>query len=297
MNDSYGIELKKRHSRSLGTSRINVAAPVKSAAPFLLRKAGLPVHVAATTFFHRRMKVVLPEMVSVAIWRDGYFEEDVCAYLLALLRPGDCFIDVGGHFGFFSMLARELVGVQGTVVTFEPMPSTRKILMENMNEHAGPAMHYLIPAAAGAKVGKLSFKDFGLTGSAFATSGTERNSSVKLRGEVDVDVRTVDSVIEDLQVPSLRLMKIDAENAEFDVVQGSLGTIRALRPAIILEAGDASGEHSSTRRVIDVLLAEGYSPYEFYNWVLRPHAVTQSYGYQNLLMIPQEMVAEVVVAI
>lgn len=288
----HAIELKKRKDRSSGARRINLMAPLKSAAPFLLRKIGLCIPVTSPTFFGRRMKVVIPEMVSVAIWRDGYFEEDVCTYLLALLGPGDGFIDIGGHFGFFSMLARELVGEQGTVVTFEPMPSTRKLLLENMNDHAIHTKLHVIPAAAGATPGKLKFKDFGLTGSAFATSQTQRNTTVKLRGEVDVEVRTVDSVVEDLGITSLQLIKIDAENAEYDVVQGSLQTLRRLRPSIILEAGDIGDGDTETRRVVDLVMSQGYEPFEFRDWSLCPHKVTQHYGYQNLLMIPIEKARE-----
>jgi FkbM family methyltransferase len=292
MNDAYATELRRRHARSSKAPRINLSAPVKSAAPFVLRKANVPVQIEARTFFNRPMKVVLPEMVSVAIWRSGFFEEDVCAYLLQVLRPGDVFIDIGGHFGFFSMLARELVGAQGTVATFEPMPGTRKILMENMERNAAPAYHHLIPAAAGAAAARLTFKDYGLVGSAFATSAAGRNGSLQHVGDVDVDVRTVDSVTEELGLTSLRLMKIDAEDAEYDVLMGSLDTIRKLRPAIILEAGDVT--EGATRRAMDVLLAEGYEPYEFADWSLRRHAVSENYTYQNLLMVPLEKSADMV---
>jgi len=254
--------------------------------PYLLRHAGLLHKELATTFFGRRMLVVLPEPVSVTVWRYGMFERDVAFYLLSTLRPGDTFIDIGGHFGFFSMLGRELVGVAGTVVTFEPMPATREILTENMQRNAAPALHYLIPSAAGSTSGRLVFKDFGLAGSAFATSGAEPSSGLQLAGMVEVEVRTVDSVVEELALASLRLIKIDAENAEFAVVQGALTTIRRLRPAIILEAGDSL--EGSTRRVVDTLLTEGYRPFEFHDWTIRPHTVVSSYGYLNLLMIPAE---------
>jgi FkbM family methyltransferase len=247
-------------------------------------------HAKAATFFRRPMLVVLPEVVSVSIWRYGVFEYDVAFYILSLLRAGDTFIDVGGHFGFFSMLGRELVGAEGWVVTFEPMPDTRSILEENMRRFAALAHHRVVPAAAGAAPSKLPFKDFGLAGSAYATSTVERSKSVVQQGEVEVDVRTIDSVVEDLDLTTCRLIKIDAENAEHDVVQGALGAIRRLRPAVIIETGDIDEEGgSSTRKVVDVLIGEGYQPFEFHDWTIRPHAVTESYGYQNLLLVPAEL--------
>jgi FkbM family methyltransferase len=286
--------LKDQSSRHLFTPQKKLVIYIRKFICFVLRKAKFPIRIYANAFFGRQIRVVLPEMVSNVIWQKGYFEEDVCYYFLNLLGPGDTCIDIGGHFGFFSMLARELVGPEGTVVTFEPMPRTRAILAENMERNAGPATHYLIPAAAGAGPNKLTFKDFGLIGSAFATSDEQRSAAVTLVGKVEVDVRTVDAVVSELGLSSLKLMKIDAENAEYDVVQGSLVTLRTLRPALILEAGDASGKVGATRRVLDVVTAEGYVPYEFHRWTLRPHAITERYGYQNLLMVPQEKIAHMV---
>jgi FkbM family methyltransferase len=295
VNSQQIVRLKERFelARQDRLTRLR-QLPLKTVLPYLMRSSGWNRQAEAKTFFDRTMQVVIPEPVSVTIWRYGFFEEDVCFYLMSLLRPGDTFIDIGGHFGFFSMLGRELVGRNGIVVTFEPMPSTRNILGENMSRHAGPAHHHLIPAAAGDKAGRLTFKDFGLTGSAFATSATQRSTGLKLIGEVDVDVRTLDSVVDELGLTSCRLVKIDAENAEYDVIQGGLASIRRLRPSLILEAGDDADTETSTRRVIDVLLAENYVSFEFRDWALSPHAVSAQYGYQNLLMIPRERVADVV---
>ena len=293
MNAQHLTRLRENHQLAREDRLTAVSRqPLKMFTPYLMRLSGQTRRVTAKTFFDRTMQVIIPEPVSISIWRYGFFEEDVCYFLLSLLRPGDTFIDIGGHFGFFSMLGRELVGSDGTVVTFEPMPSTREVLCENMSRHASPAHHHLIPSAAGAATGRLKFKDFGLTGSAFATSGTKRSTSVKLVGEVDVDVRTLDSVVDDLGLKKCCLIKIDAENAEYDVINGGLASIRRLRPAVILETGDDGDAESRTRRVLDLLLAEKYAPFEFRAWRLAPHEVSERYGYQNLLMIPQEKVAK-----
>ena len=191
------------------------------------------------------------------------------------------------------MLGRELVGSRGTVVTFEPMPDTRKILAHNLGKNAASSQQHIIPAAAGSARGQLTFQDFGLTGSAFATSGTTRNDNYKSLGTVDVDVFTLDDVVEDLGLTSCRLLKIDAENAEMEVVKGGTKMISALKPNIILETGDdAYGQHLS-RPVIELLLSFGYVPFEFKDWALRPHQLSEAYGYQNLLLIHNEREQEI----
>lgn len=266
--------------------------PVRTLLPYALEFARLEREVDVDTFFGRKMRVVLPECISVRIWRYGVFEEDVAYYLLNFLEPSDTFIDIGAHFGFFSLLAQQIVGPEGTVVSFEPMPRQRTVLEINMRAHGGTCNHHLVPAAAGAAPGRLVFKDLGIMGSAFASSKGVRDGRFKQVGDVEVEVRTVDGVVEDLGLTSCRLIKIDAENAEYDVIRGCLDTLRRMRPSLIIEAGDIG--NVGTRRVIDLLTSLGYEPYEFRDWRLARHEVTQHYGYQNLLMVPQEKVTDMV---
>ena len=53
----------------------------------------------ARTFWGGEMSIVIPEPVSVHIWRYGYFESDVCLYMLSILKEGATFLDIGAHFG------------------------------------------------------------------------------------------------------------------------------------------------------------------------------------------------------
>jgi FkbM family methyltransferase len=277
----------QRENRWVGLAK----RPNRIGGPYLLRRLGIEAPRLAETFFGRRQNVVLPDMVSVNIWRYGYFEEDVAFYLLASLRPGGTFIDVGGHFGFFSMLGAELIGADGTVITFEPMPKTREILAGNMAKRSAPCHHHLIPAAAGREAGTLTFKDFGLVGSAFATSEAERSGAFTPPGDVEVAMRPIDQIVGDLALDRLDLIKIDAENAEADVLAGAECTIESLKPALILETGDTEG--SEAHPLIESLIERGYRVFEFEDFALKPHIVADRYGYQNLLLVHTERLAEV----
>ncbi len=264
--------------------------PYRIALPYWLQRNRSERGVQARCFFGRPMTVVLPEPVSTRIWRYGMFEHDVCFYLMSVLQAGDTFIDIGGHFGFFSMLGRELVGKQGRVVTFEPMPRTRAMLETNLAENAGPAEQHIIPAAAGDAPGEIIFKDFGLTGSAFATSKDVRTDEYACLGEVAVKLETIDRVSAELGLDRCALIKIDAENAELEVVKGALQTIKTLRPALIVETGDYGDASTNSRHVLDLIMAQDYLPFEFCEWNMRPHSIQGDYGYQNLLMVAAENV-------
>ena len=56
----------------------------------------------------------LSDRIQRLMWGAAY-EPDVRKCLAALLRPGNTFVDVGAHIGFFSLLASSLVGSQGKV--------------------------------------------------------------------------------------------------------------------------------------------------------------------------------------
>lgn len=49
-----------------------------------------------------------------------YYEIDATATLVRLLRPGDCFMDVGANLGFLTLTASKAVGPEGRVLAFEP---------------------------------------------------------------------------------------------------------------------------------------------------------------------------------
>jgi len=57
---------------------------------------------------------------------------EVSAFLVRALRPGDVFVDVGAHIGYFSMMAANLVGPSGAVFSVEPEPGN----FDRLKRHA-----------------------------------------------------------------------------------------------------------------------------------------------------------------
>src|SRR5258707_5692240 len=102
--------------------------PFRLALPRLLDAAGLTWSVTAKTFFGRPMQVHLPDLVGVKLYQYGFFEEGLTRALIERLQPGDTFVDIGAHVGYYSVLASLLVGAEGHVVSFQPTPRTRSEL-------------------------------------------------------------------------------------------------------------------------------------------------------------------------
>jgi len=58
-------------------------------------------------------------------------EPGVDRVLREKLKKGDTFIDIGAHIGYYSILARNIVGESGKVIAFEPNPESYKLLKKN----------------------------------------------------------------------------------------------------------------------------------------------------------------------
>lgn len=61
----------------------------------------------------------------------GTLETSVQEAMRRLLPRGGVFFDVGANIGFFSLIAARLVGPDGKVVAFEPVPATAALISEN----------------------------------------------------------------------------------------------------------------------------------------------------------------------
>lgn len=64
--------------------------------------------------------------------RDGNPENHESALIERALRPGMTVIDVGANHGMFSLEAAHLIGPKGLIHAFEPTPSTRELLLNNL---------------------------------------------------------------------------------------------------------------------------------------------------------------------
>jgi FkbM family methyltransferase len=202
----------------------------------LLRRLGVVVPWSARTFFGERMAVLLPEHVSAQIFLTTLLDGEVPVFLCRILSPGDIFFDVGSHFGFYSLLAAALVGPGGRVHSFEPTPSSFKMLRRNV---AGRDNILINECAVAAHDGYSWLADFGPVGLAFnkiVDSETEIGSGQRNK----VRAQTLDTYCATTGVKP-KLVKIDTEGHETPCLLGCRRTIATSRPAFILEYGMTSG--------------------------------------------------------
>jgi FkbM family methyltransferase len=200
--------------------------------------------------------VVLPEMTSEAIYTYGVFDETVTWMVLQSVAEGSVVLDVGAHYGYFSLLASQLAGPGGRVYAFEPTPSTYDVLARNAGRVANLAA---VNRAAGSARGALEIADYGLRYSAWNTLAARSrmpeilDTAPARRTRVET-VRLDDFVAEQGIAPGF--VKIDAEGYELEVVKGLLQTVARCRPAVLMECGSPG-----SRAAGELLLGEDYEPW------------------------------------
>ncbi|MGS4948167.1 FkbM family methyltransferase [Meridianimarinicoccus sp. RP-17] len=257
-------------------------------APLVMRHFGSTRDITCPTFYGAKFRGLLPEAVTTQVWRTTAYSPDVCRALAYALKPGQTFMDIGAHFGFFSQFASFLIGPKGTTVSVEAMPRTFAYLSGNMSQAVAEGRAQLFNVAATDHETTMVFKDFGIVASSLNTAFENRGASSLVREptEVTVRARTGDTILAEARARP-DLIKIDAESSELLVLKGLARTIDTLRPALILELGDNPSTPEPTTPVIWSQLTErGYRPVHFESMEPREIGLDRALRYANVLFLP-----------
>ncbi len=224
------------------------------------RKQPEGLAVDADTIYGKPLRVLLPAGLEIyLLGAKGHPSElRLARLMLARLRPGDTFVDVGAHFGFFSGLAAELVGREGRVVACEAAPRTFGVLARNLANVPQAAAHHL---AVAAEAGQLEFAEFPLAYSEYSTLHPEQFDRAGWRAEHAPETVSVRALPLDELVGADRahFVKVDVEGAEDVVVDGASALLaRPHPPLLCLEYLVESRGNQAHRRACAVLAEAGF---------------------------------------
>ena len=169
----------------------------------------------------------------------GDSEADVQHALAGLITPGMTVFDVGANVGFLTVLAARLVGPSGRVVGFEPLPLNADCIEHNarLNGFDHVAVRREALGSADGRARFLMAPE--TTRGMLDTSGFAKAEN-RASGEIDVPVRSLDSLWAEGAIPRPDLIKLDIEGVEADVLRGAVGLIRATRPVLMIELHDTA---------------------------------------------------------
>lgn len=203
----------------------------------------------------------------------GLLEFDDMGFLLHFLRDKDLFIDIGANVGAYTILASGEVGA--STIAIEPIPSTFKNLIENININQIQEKVKALNIGLGSKKDILRFTQSMDTVNHVAT---ENESDT-----INIEVQKLDTII--LQKKPL-LIKIDVEGFETDVLEGSEEALKSEDlKAIIIELNGSGKRYGYDENLIHInLLNHGFKPYK-YNPKTRKLLQIEQFGNHNTIYI------------
>jgi len=158
----------------------------------------------------------------------GQYEPQETLLLEALLKPGDAFVDVGAHWGYFSLLASDRVGPAGRVLSVEADPRIHAILARN--RQLNPAFRHweTVHVAAAEGEGEVELEGFHEQGDNW---GISRIGAKLAEGapRFRVGTSSVDALLDARGLGEVALLKMDIEGAEWLALRGMAEGIRAGR--------------------------------------------------------------------
>jgi FkbM family methyltransferase len=191
-----------------------------------------------------------------AYWRQGgEGDVDIVAAGLGPLT-GQCFWDLGAHFGLYTVGLARLVGPTGQVASFEPDPRSharcaRHVAMNGLDNvrlfraavsNRATQQEFIVPAA-GAPFNHLRYEDEPVTA-----------------GEniISIETLVLDKLVSDGRIRPPQLVKVDVEGHGAKAVAGALQTITRHHPVLVMSF-HSHAEADDTQALLEPL---GYRCFE-----------------------------------
>lgn len=192
------------------------------------------------------------------VLEEGDYEPAFADRLLALLRPGDVFCDLGANEGVFTVWASGRVGPSGRVLCVEPQRRLWPVILRNLqlNLCANVA---LLPFAVGEREGEAVLSLFPSTN----TGATSLVGSARSRfsASQSTPVFPLSALLEAQGVNAVDVLKIDIEGFELFALRGLgswLDPLRIRNIFVELHPAQLSALGQTTDELHALLTQAGY---------------------------------------
>lgn len=215
----------------------------------------------AIAFFHRlfgyERYLFIFACYKILTFRILAHEREFKAFL-NYIEPDDTVLDIGANIGVMSVLLSNKMNSNGSVIAFEPIPSNYRVLQKILKFFRSFNVKTL-KWALGEQKGQLKMiipirnnaKKHGLS---HIVDGNKKTEHGVIH---EIEVQTLDSLVNDGQIPKVNAIKIDVENFELEVLSGGLKLLKQDKPKIFCELW----ENDKRLRVMGLLKEIGYEIY------------------------------------
>ena len=182
-----------------------------------------------------RARLILSNRQNFAtlVYTCGLWDFAEQAFLLHLLRSDDVFVDIGANVGGYTVLASVVTGARS--IAFEPVPETYMELRRNvrLNDIESLVQCHCCALGETAGVNRMTSERGGLN---------HIVSSEAASGTVEVAMDRLDTM---LAGASCRLIKLDAEGYELNILRGAPETLASPNlQALIVELNGSGGRYA-----------------------------------------------------
>lgn len=153
----------------------------------------------------------------------GSYELHKCKAFEHWVAMGSVVFDIGANVGFYSLLASILVGPEGRVFAFEPVPLNLRFLHKHLRLNC--IDNVVVIAAAVADGAGIAHFDLGMTPSM---------GHLAPNGGLTVRTFSLDEMVEAGELPPPDYIKIDVEGSEAKVLFGAQSVLAEFHPTIFL---------------------------------------------------------------
>jgi FkbM family methyltransferase len=185
------------------------------------------------------MDILLPSSTDIFLTGGKSHSSEIALarYMIQTIGSGDVYLDVGAHYGYFSLLASQLVGDKGSVFSIEASPVTYRVLSKNAKRAKNiEAFNF----AVSDKAQEMIFFEFpnlySEYNSLFVGQYEEEEWFQKYKPkEISIQAIKLDHFLLENKKVFPSFIKIDVEGAEYDVLKGMEHYLAQYRTIIAME--------------------------------------------------------------
>jgi FkbM family methyltransferase len=206
--------------------------------------------------------------VDLANWSDRltyflgrYYDLEIQLVMQQVLQPGDRFIDIGANIGMITLHGAALVTESGRVDSFEPNPECCQRIQDTLAMNQIQHVH-LHPVGLSDQPGTLTLSVITDTSGMGTLAAPREDDQNLISQRFEVTVQVGDNLILPEPTP-VKLIKIDVEGFELNVLRGLEKTLTAWHPIVVTEVVQDWLERAGTNRtqLYQFMQSLGYSPY------------------------------------
>jgi FkbM family methyltransferase len=178
------------------------------------------------------------DLISRVILETGVWDEPTWLAIQGHLGEGLTFVDIGAHEGYCALKAARVVGASGRVIAIEANPQMVRALQGNVHASGATGVTVVPVACAESEATLDLFVASQSNTGCSSLSQTNASMGGPVRTKFQVPARPLDSILRELSLSRVDVVKIDVEGAELRVLKGALETLACYRPVLLLELDD-----------------------------------------------------------